>query len=396
MPRRPPSARSRPRTRGQDHPTPATHDRGRLRRWWLAGLAIAIVVGAAIIVWLIPESPARLRARAERAAQDNDWSAALRAWQAFNATDAARGTTHLAEAKADLKLALARQAEAALRKAIALEPADTEAWKLLLEIFRVEDRTLDARQVVWDLYDRIPIERRRAVLRELTLAVLADVPDERARLALKRWIDADPLDVDARVALLRRMASQPRSEDPDRSSRLAELEELVVTHPGHLGAREALITALGDAGEPDRGRALLDAWPGPEADRDGRYWRLQGRWALEYDHDPARAADAFRRAVATFPHDWRSWSGLARALTRLGRADEARRAAESVARIREALEPTPLLARLDDDFRRLHNPRSRRDLAELADRVGLARLAEGWRADAEVPTEADSQNPPVR
>ncbi|MHB1559988.1 MAG: tetratricopeptide repeat protein [Isosphaeraceae bacterium] len=396
MPRRPPSRRSRPRAENQAPPTPPAPVRGRLRRWWPAGLAIAIALATAAVFTLIPDSPARLRAEAERAVRDDDWPAALRAWRAFNATDSARGATYLAQAKAELKLAQARQAEATLRKAIALEPSDAEAWKLLLEILRVEDRSLEARETVWESYDRIPLEARRAVLRELTLAVLADVANERARLALNRWIDADPLDVDARVALLRRMAAQPRSEDPGRPSRLLELEELVAAHPTHPGAREALVTALGDAGEPDRGRALLDSWPGPEDDRDGRYWRLRGRWALEYDHDPAHAANAFRRAVATFPHDWRAWSGLARSLARLGRADEARHAADSVARIREALEPSPLLARLDNDFRTLDDPRSRRDLAELAGRVGLARLAEAWRADAEVPTEAEPQNPPVR
>ncbi len=396
MPRRPPSRRSRPRAENLDRPSPPASVRGRLRRWWPAGLAIAIALAAVAVFTLIPESPARLRAEAERAARDNDWPAALRAWRAFNATNSARAATHLAQAKAELKLALARQAEATLRKTIAIEPSDAEAWKLLLEILRVEDRSLEARETVWGAYDRIPAEARRAVLRELTLAVLADVADERARLALNRWIDADPADVDARVAMLRRMAAQPRSEDPDRPARLAELEELAAANPAHPGAREALVTALGDAGEPDRGRALLDAWPGPEDDRDGRYWRLRGRWALEYDRDPARAAAAFRRAVATFPHDWRAWSGLARALARLGRADEARRAAESVARIREALEPSPLLARLDNDFRQLDDPRSRRDLAELAGRVGLARLADAWRADAELPTEPDSPNRPAR
>ena len=154
-------------------------------------------------------------------------------------------------------------------------------------------------------------------------------------------------------------------------------------HPDHLGAREALVTALADAGEPDRGRAVLDAWPGPEADRDARYWRLRGRWELEYDRHADRAEAAFRRALETFPQDWRSWSGLARALTRLDRAADARRAAEAVARIREVLEPTTFGPRADDDFRHLDDPRSLRDLADLADHAGLSRLAVAWRAEAD-------------
>ena len=130
---------------------------------------------------------------------------------------------------------------------------------------------------------------------------------------------------------------------------------------------------------------MLDGWPGPEPGRDARYWRLRGRWELEYDQHPEQAEAAFRRALETFPHDWRSWSGLARALTRLGRDAEARQAALAVSRIREALEPAALGPRLDDDFRHLDDPRSLRDLADLADHAGLSRLAGAWRAEAEAP-----------
>lgn len=313
----------------------------------------------------------------------------LRAWRAFNATEAARAETHLAEARAALALGYAAQAERSLRRAIAADPAATEAWKLLLEILRVEDRSLDAQRVVWESYQRVPAGARRPVLRELTLALLADVPDETARAALKRWIAADPVDVDAGVALLQRIADQPRAADPDRGSRLAELEQMVADHPDHLGARAALVAALADAGEPDRGRVVLDGWPGAETERDARFWRLRGRWELEYDGYPDRAAAAFRRALETMPQDWRSWSGLARALNRIGRADDARRAAESVSRIREALEPTALGTRLDADFRHLDDPQALRDLAALAAQAGLTRLADAWRAEAETPAAAD-------
>ena len=55
------------------------------------------------------------------------------------------------------------------------------------------------------------------------------------------------------------------------------------------------MTSLADAGELDRGRAVLDAWP--ESDRDARYWRLRGRWELEYEHRPEQAANAFQTAL---------------------------------------------------------------------------------------------------
>jgi Flp pilus assembly protein TadD len=352
---------------------------------------LSILVALAAISSLVPESPARLRSEAERAARAGDWASALRAWRAFNATSAARGTTHLAEARACLTLGLAGQAELCLRRAIAADPADTEPWRLLLGILRVEDRTYEAERVVWESYDRVPAESRRDVLRELTLALLAqDFLEETARATLKRWIAADPADIEARVALLQRIASQPLGSDPDRPARLAELEGLAAEHPDHVGAREALVSALADAGEPDRGRAVLDAWPGPESGRDARYWRLRGRWELEYDRHPDRAESAFRRALEAIPQDWRTWYRLARALRQLGRAAEAQRAAEAVGRIREALEPAALGPRLDDDFRHLDDPRALRDLAALTAQAGLTRLADAWRAEAETHAGASS------
>lgn len=384
MPRRP---TSRPRTRSlppaESRPSaPPGRPRRRRLRWILAGLSV--LVALATIGPLAWRSPSRLRAEAERASRANDRSAALHAWRAFNATGEATGATHREEARAALALGYAAQAEQSLRRAAAADTADPEPWRLLLEIFRVEDRTIEAQRIGWEAYDRVPAGSRRDILRELTLALLADLPDDLVRDTLKRWIAADPSDVDARVALAQRIAGQPRATDPDRPERLAELEELLAAHPKHLGVREALVAALADAGEPDRGRALLDAWPGPagERDNDPRYQRLRGRWDLEYDHRPAEAAAALGAAVQAVPQDWRSWYRLARAFRQLGREAEARRAAEVVSRLREALEPSALGARLDDDFRHLDDPRSLRDLATLAAQVGLARLADAWRAEA--------------
>ncbi len=334
----------------------------------------------------VPESPERLVATAESAARAGDWSTALRTWRVLNATSSGRGTTHLGEARACLALGRAAQAERSLRRAVAADPADPEPWKLLLKILRVEDRTREAQSLGWEAYDRVLPEARRALLKELTLALLADLPDELVRTTLNRWIDADAGDIDARVAWLQRIAAQPRAADPGRDSRLAELEAIVAAHPDHIGAREALATALADAGEPDRGRLVLDGWPGAETARDARYWRLRGRWDLEYDHRPERAVDACRKAVAELPQDWRSWSRLARALRSLGRDAEALQAAETVGRIREVLDPMTLGPRLDAAFTHRDDPAALRDLAGLAGRAGLARLADAWRAEARLAT----------
>jgi Flp pilus assembly protein TadD len=392
MPRRPAGRpRSRSRTKAAAAPRAgAGRSPGRVRRgWMLAGWAGAAVVGLLVlIVRSIPESPERLRVEAESAARAEKWPAALRAWRALNATGAAIGATHMGEARACLALDRAAQAESSLRRAIAADPTDPEPWRLVLQILRVEDRTLEARELGWEAYARVPPAGRRAVLRELTLAMLADLPDETARNTLRRWSRGDARDVDARVSLLRRIAAQPRGDDPDRDDRLAELETIVAEHPDHLGAREAMVAALADAYEPDRGRAVLDGWPGAESDRDARYWRLRGRWELEYDRRPDRAVEAFRRVVAVLPQDWRSWFGLARSLRRTARDAEARQAAETVGRIREALDPLRLAPGLDAAFKHLDDPAALGELAALAGRVGLTRLSDAWRAEARAATES--------
>lgn len=379
MPRRSPSRSRTPRQAEAPRPTKQRPRRWRWRWPVLAGLAAVSAMTA--VGWLAARMPSRMRADAERAERSGDHEAALRAWSALNATDAASAATWLSEAREALAVGRAARAEVALRRAIDGDPSDAEAWRLLLEIFRVEDRAIDAERVVWGTFDRVHVGARRAVLRELTLALMADVPDADARRALSRWTRTDPDNVEARVALLRRIADQPGGDDPDRDARLAELESIVEAHPGHVGARAALVVALAEAGEPERGRAALEAWPADRRD-DPRYLQLRGRWALEYDHRPEEAAARLAEAVRAVPSDWRSWYRLARALRQLGRDDEAHRAAESVARIREAIEPVPLGRRLADDLRKLDDPKSAADLADLASRAGLDRLADAWRAEA--------------
>ena len=95
------------------------------------------------------------------------------------------------------------------------------------------------------------VEGRRALLREITLGVLADLPDDLVRTTLRRWIDADDADLDARIALLHRITIQPRDADPDRLTLLSELESIVVRSPSQISAREVLVTALADSGEPE-------------------------------------------------------------------------------------------------------------------------------------------------
>jgi tetratricopeptide (TPR) repeat protein len=391
MPRRP---------RGQSRAREKTSDLGRReagtgtnrllsrgrKRLALAALGgITLLLLLALIGWFAADSPARLRSQAEAAARAGDWTTALQHWRAVNASAAARSSSHLGEARACLALGKAAQAELSLLRAIRADPSGPEPWRLLLEILLVEDRTLEAQHLGWEAYDKVSSEARRELLRELTLGLLADLPDEQIRSTLRRWVDADANDIDAQIALWQRIAAQPRAADPDRPSLLAALEALLTKHPDHIGARAALVTALADAGEPDRGRAVLSSWP--ESSRDARYWRLRGRWDLEYDHHPEQAAAALRTALIDLPQDWRSWFRLARALHILGRDNESQQAAETVSRIREVLDPLVLGPRLHAAFDHLDDPAALHDLAALCNRAGLTRLADAWLMEAQRKTQ---------
>jgi tetratricopeptide (TPR) repeat protein len=353
-------------------------------RWAWISAGLGGLTALIVLAWVSgrgSESPARLRANAESAARDGDWNTALRSWRMINASAGASSATYLGEARACLALSRAAQAERSLRRAIDADPTDPEPLLLLLKILRFEDRTIESQRLVWGACERVQPEVRHKLLRELTLGLLADLPDDLVRTTLRRWIDADHADIDARIALLQRIATQPRVIDPDRMARLAELETLLADHPEHVAVRDALVTTLADAGNPEQGRTLLNSWP--LAARDARYWRLQGRWDLEYDHRPSEAVLAFQKALAELPQDWRSWYRLARALQIIGRVDESREAAETVSRIREVLDPFSLGPRLDAAFNRLDDSASLHELDILCTRAGLFRLARAWRIEAE-------------
>jgi tetratricopeptide (TPR) repeat protein len=356
----------------------------RQRSWllWAILLGAVFLSAVALINWISMDSYTRVISKAEAAARMGDWSTAQRYWRVVNSTSAAKVASHLGEARACLALGQAAQAEVSLRRAISADPSEAQSSQLLLQILQVEDRMLDAQDLGWQIYDNVQPDARRELLQQLTLTLLGDLlPDEKIRTTLQRWVEADINDVDAQVALCQRIMTQPRAVDPDRASLLIKLEELVAKYPNHTGAREALATSLADAGNLDRGRVILDAWP--EAAHDARYWRLLGRWDLEYEHQPEQAVNALRTALKELPQDWRTWYRLSRALRILDRHDQSRQAAEMVRRIREVMDPLVLGPRLHAAFEHLNEPNALTDLAVLCNQAGLTRLSRAWLTEAQ-------------
>ncbi len=368
-------------------PRPAPPRRKSGKAWRLAMIASATVLGGLLVALFAADRilgrPARLAEQAEQAARIRDWEAAARAWHEHNEYGSAHPISLLAEARAWLAIGHAARAERALDRAIAADRVPPEPYLLLLEMLRVEGRTIEAQDLGWRAYESVPETSRRLVLKALTLALLADAPEAVARGTLSRWSAVDPDDFEARIALLRRMAANPRPDDPRLSARIAEIRAILDRHPDSISAREALILALAESGDPEQGQAVLEAWP--EASRDVRFDRIKGRWVLENDRKPAAAIPLFRQTLGRLPHDWKTRNRLARALNATGQEAKAQQEARAVERLREILDPGALGRRLDADLAKLDEPKSRLDLADLCESVGLDRLAEAWRRDVGIP-----------
>ena len=296
---------------------------------------------------------------------------------------ACEGRTHLAEARAGLRLDRAAQAERALRRATDADPTDPEAWRLRLELLRVEDRAAEAHRLGWAAWAVVRPPSRREVLRGMTLALLADLPDDLARATLDRWVAADPGDVEARVARLARIAAQPRSGDPDRADRIAALAVLLDADPLRVSARPW------SSPWPTRGSptaAVSSSTPGPTASAmpdTGGSGALGAR--LRPPAGPrrrvvrARAGRAPPRLEDALPPGPRPASRRPSGRGPPCRRD--RRPDPRGPRPRHARPPPPA------DLDRLDDPSSLLDLARLCDLAGLSRLADAWRQEAASPPE---------
>ncbi|WP_161602232.1 tetratricopeptide repeat protein [Tautonia marina] len=268
---------------------------------------------------------------------------------------------------------------------------DRSAWLRRIDELRVEDRPIEAMTTGWAAYRSVAPGERTEVLKALTLAQLADVPEDQATASLQRRVEADPDELDARVALLRRsLVASPLPLDQPRIGRSSERTELALNelttlleqHPDHPGAREAVIDALLDSGRIEEARSLLRAWPEAFVD-DPRRLRLQARLDLDFEGRPDQAIEALTTLLSSTPHDWHLRARLSRALEMQGAFEDARRQARIVDQLRERLDPDRLGRRLATAIRRLDTPESLDDLANLCASVGLTKLASAWRLEAE-------------
>lgn len=334
-------------------------------------------------IHLYENRPSNLRRKAIASFNAGRSREAAEQLRIYNQTDNATVESLREEARAWLSANRARDAEKTLVQAIKQYHTDPLLRLMLLEIQRVEDRIVETIIQGDQALKEVDPQDRILVLRGLTITLLDTIPEERAREKLKIWIQADPEDNQAEVALLKRMASDPMAGDIDRPTRIARLKLIIQKNPSFEQAYEAIAIELAASGLIDEGRSILDQWP--DNKRDARYNRLKGRWELEFNNHPDRAVPLFERVVAQIPHDKTSWFRLSRAYKSIGRERESQLAAERVAQLVEILDPRTLSPRLTRDFERLDDPESKLDLAEICEKAGLVKLAKAWREEAAIP-----------
>ncbi len=324
-------------------------------RFVLAGVGCCVLALAAWLAWGPPGSSSKdPRKEAERELADGNWLRAAELLQAYNRSHRADPRRLAEEAKAWLASDRAKSAGLAVDRALEQSPSEATAWLVKLEISRLLDRTREALVVGEAALAAVDPQEKPKVLRAVTIVALEPYPEDLARERLSAWLKHEPDDVNAKVALLAIMASAPMAGDRPRDERIAELSNILTRDPKNIHAREALVVEFAGAGEAQRGREVLDAWPLDQ--RDGLFHRQQGRWQLDYEHEPGKAVESLGKALETWPHDWRTWYRLSRAWKALGDSKKAAAAAKRVQTLRELLDAERLGPRLSDDLEHSDEP----------------------------------------
>jgi tetratricopeptide (TPR) repeat protein len=281
----------------------------------------------------------------------------------------------LAEGKALYALRRYQQAESRWVEALRRDPRVPEAAWALLDLYYLEGRSDEARELAIRQHAIEPDPHDRVQLLLELVRQDAEPPDPASVVArFTPVVRGQPDDRHAALALGLALVRSSRAEEG-----LAVLEGVVRRSPECLDAWDALLTALDDAGRPDR---LAAAWAALEprwrgADRLARH----GGTAAQARGDWAGAARAYRRAWAVRPHDVTSAYRLARVLHARGLGDQAATCDRFVRGAQSARSELPGLYREADAVKDLGlRPHARlyRRLAENRERLGRHAEARAW------------------
>jgi tetratricopeptide (TPR) repeat protein len=260
-----------------------------------------------------------------------------------------------------------RAAEAALTRALTLDPNQSEARRELIKLYAAQGRIPEM-----DEQFRALSRLTSLSFSDLFLWILRrdeDVGPTTVAEALDRALRADPADHASRLAL---------AENLRRLGRLADAESALRPLPdSDVEARVARARLALDRGDNDQAEALLRAasprYPDSAGGDHPALARLRGRLALARGDAHAAIRD-FRRALEEFPDDRDSHFGLGQAL-RLADQPEAARPHARAAHDRDRLDWLVQNARPPS---RRGDPKTLRSLGDACRALGLRDQARAW------------------
>jgi len=234
------------------------------------------------------------------------------------------------------RLGMARPAEEAWNACIAYDPLHPApdlhymaAVEQLMELYALEHRWEEARDLCWDTYERVvPSEKPKIVI--MLMRTYVERINVRTRLTkLRRYLSADPKDNEALLAI-----ALAEHELADNTRALERVRLFLERRPEDPRGWRLLLDILHDLGDREAMAEAVAQLPA-SADEDPAIWRHRGQVFEDTDR-LEDAARAYRNAVELDPFEAESHYRLARILRRLGEDEEARHHLERSRELRDA------------------------------------------------------------
>ena len=287
------------------------------------------------------------------------------------------------------------QAEAALRRAIELDPQNLDAALLLWKLMNLTGRSQLTEADFWRVYDLTPAAARGELLREwymnqfFPLAANTQL-DQRLGLLVaneqttavtehKRFLmfrNAEP-DGPLGHAALGRWYLEERN--PQFAHQLLD-EGLpkVIQAPDHPFLLAARIQTKYDLGDFAAAAELFQGWPEPRGGYE--YWRWRAILFDEFHDDREQALSAYDEALRAWPGsaDWQTRFRKANCLAKMRKPEAAERE-RALAKEVEQLMADDIHKELRDVLNRLRDRSGLARMAAYYEKLGRPREAAGWR-----------------
>ncbi len=279
----------------------------------------------------------------------------------------------------------ARDAEAAWLELIKDDPlhpvpADLfhDACQALLKLYAIEDRWDDAYPVMWAAHDHAAREDRPVLLAMRVRPELERVAPKESIEVIRRYVAADPDDLEALRALAR--AEQALGQ-PAEAAR--HFQECLKRRPDDVRAWRDHVAMLLDQGELESFLALLEKAP-KGADIESETWMFRGVAREKAGNWPA-AAECFRKAIELNPTVSKYYYRLAVAEERLGLRKEAMAHRQRTKEMNEARGQLPAAyadyfaaQKLDGEAHAQAMAAACKHLGSICETLGWSRAALAW------------------